>query len=343
MRHKRFIFGLLGVAIGVASIWAIVQSQSAPGGEKTTGQVQQETYISMVVIQAPWGAKNLVYDKEESKPGEFGFHSSEEATIAPNTFTVAPNGDIYIVDPLNKRIQRFNEDGQFISVIPVPRRVSICYICVDHNDDIYVAHYGKKIGYIYKYDQKGNILKTYPVLTGIRGEWQTLHCDKLGRIWVSAPGVEFSPIGGFFQVGTSTDSFSLDYQRANAKDGFMGATPCALDNNWFFKRDVSLGPVFLMGLTDGAKLKTFKSMEGGFWGMDENGAVYTFDDTDEPRSHIVRKYDQNGNLICSFKNSYQEPWVGGDRFAHLDNKGNVYFYIFSEKDGLKIIKWYKKT
>jgi hypothetical protein len=216
------------------------------------------------------------------------------------------------------------------------------YICVDRNDDIYVAHYGKKIGYIYKYDQKGNILKTYPVLTGIHGDWQTLHCDKLGRIWVSAPGVEFSPIGGFFQVGTSADSFSLDYQRANAKDGFMGATPCALDNNWFFKRDVSLGPVFLMGLTDGAKLKTFKSMEGGFWGMDENGAIYSFDDLPEPEDYIVRKYDQSGNLICSFKTYFPEPWVCGERFTYLDNEGNVYFFILSEKGGLKIIKWYKK-
>jgi sugar lactone lactonase YvrE len=111
------------LAIGVASVWAMVQSQQT---EKAKEQVQQETYVSKVVIQAPWGAKNLVYDKEESKPGEFGFHSSEEATIAPNTFTIAPNGDIYIVDPLNKRIQRFNKDGQFISVIPIPRRVSIC-------------------------------------------------------------------------------------------------------------------------------------------------------------------------------------------------------------------------
>ena len=333
MRDKRFIFFLLGLAIGVASIWAMVQSQQVQKPEK---QVQQETYVSKVIIQAPWGAKNLVYDKEESKPGEFGHHSSEEATIAPNTFAVAPNGDIYMVDPLNKRIQRCNKDGQFISVIPIPRRVSICYICVDRNDNLYGADYGKKIGYIYKYDQKGNILKTYPVFTGISNTGQTLHCDNLGRIFISARGV------GFFQVGTSADSFSLDYQRANAKDGFMGATPCALDNNWFFKRDVSLGPVFLMGLTDGAKLKTFKSMDGGFWGMDENGAIYTFDDADEPRNHIVRKYDQSGNLICSFKNSYQEPWVGGDRFAHLDNKGNIYFYIYSHGGGLKIIKWYKK-
>jgi lipopolysaccharide export system protein LptC len=60
MRNQRFIFGFLGLAIGVASIWAMVQSQQT---EKTTGQVQQETYVSKVIIQAPWGAKNLVYDK----------------------------------------------------------------------------------------------------------------------------------------------------------------------------------------------------------------------------------------------------------------------------------------
>jgi len=329
MRDKRFIFFLLGLALGVASIWAMVQSQQT---EKQAGQVQQETYVSKVIIQAPWGAKNLVYDKEESKPGQFGYHVSEETEIAPNTFTVAPNGDIYIADPLNKRIQRFIQDGQVISVIPTIRRVT--NICVDRNDNIYGAHYGKKIGYIYKYDQQGNILKTYPVFTGISNTGQALYCDNLGRIYIAS--------GGFFQVGTSTDSFSLDYQRANVKDGFIGVNSSALDRDWFFKRDMSLGPVFLMSLTTGEKLKVFKSMEGGFWGMDENGAIYTYNDLPEPRNHIVRKYDQNGNLVCSFKIYFPEPWVCGERFTYLDNKGNVYFYIWSHKDGLKIIKWYKK-
>jgi hypothetical protein len=38
----------------------------------------------------------------------------------PTSFTVAPNGDIYITDPLNERIQRFDANGNFVSVIPIP-------------------------------------------------------------------------------------------------------------------------------------------------------------------------------------------------------------------------------
>jgi hypothetical protein len=91
----------------------------------------QETYISAVVISAPWAKKNLVYDGEESPPGEFGVYqyvvpeSLKQWVDAgkpegPTSYTVAPNGDIYITDPLNERIQRFDANGNFVSVIPIP-------------------------------------------------------------------------------------------------------------------------------------------------------------------------------------------------------------------------------
>jgi hypothetical protein len=34
----------------------------------------QETYVSEVVLRAPWAEKNLFYDNEESPPGEFGVY-----------------------------------------------------------------------------------------------------------------------------------------------------------------------------------------------------------------------------------------------------------------------------
>ncbi|NIM96931.1 MAG: hypothetical protein GTO24_02245 [candidate division Zixibacteria bacterium] len=98
---------------------------------ETPEPVQKENYVSEVIISAPWAEKNLVDDGEESPPGLFGIrvYSVPESLKefgdvprpeGPPSFTVAPNGDIYITDPLNKRIQRFDESGNLVSVIPIP-------------------------------------------------------------------------------------------------------------------------------------------------------------------------------------------------------------------------------
>ncbi|MGB2805145.1 MAG: hypothetical protein WBD64_09660 [Candidatus Zixiibacteriota bacterium] len=98
---------------------------------KSQDTIPQETYVSEVMLRAPWAEKNLVDDGEESPPGEFGIrvYSVPESLKefgdvpppeGPTSFTVAPNGDIYITDPFNKRIQKFDENGNFVSVIPIP-------------------------------------------------------------------------------------------------------------------------------------------------------------------------------------------------------------------------------
>jgi Tol biopolymer transport system component len=53
MRDKRIIFFVLGCAIGVASIWAMVQSQSNPGGEKpeaATGDSTKTSHFETILI-----------------------------------------------------------------------------------------------------------------------------------------------------------------------------------------------------------------------------------------------------------------------------------------------------
>ena len=75
----------------------------------------QQTYTPQVIINAPWG----------NKPEEFGLYDPYRNNPAardqgpiqgPSTFTIAPNGDIYIVDILNYRVQRFTQNGEFISL-----------------------------------------------------------------------------------------------------------------------------------------------------------------------------------------------------------------------------------
>jgi hypothetical protein len=189
----------------------------------------QETYVSAVIISAPWGKKNLVYDGEESPAGEFGIRIYEVPESlqqfadvpppeGPTSFTVAPNGDIYITDPLNGRIQRFDANGNFVSVIRIPpverseygqesdsarmerlrragklpkidnqipekpndvqvapkgtnwyKSTATNLICVDRSNNVYLL---RAEGYtnqsLYKYDQQGKLLATYPFFPEVR-------------------------------------------------------------------------------------------------------------------------------------------------------------------------------
>ena len=50
MRDKRFIFFLLGLALGVASIWAMVQSQQPEKAEGTSGSSTQAGHFETIVI-----------------------------------------------------------------------------------------------------------------------------------------------------------------------------------------------------------------------------------------------------------------------------------------------------
>lgn len=99
---------------------------------RTQNPLEKQTYVSEVVLRAPWAEKNLVYDGEESPPGEFGLHSivfpdslrgklpDPPLPQGPTAFTIAPNGDIYITDPLNKLIQRFSAGGASSLSFPFP-------------------------------------------------------------------------------------------------------------------------------------------------------------------------------------------------------------------------------
>jgi hypothetical protein len=313
----------------------------------------QETYVSEVIISAPWGKKNLVYGKEESPPEEFGYHvpKEESPSVGPSTFAVAPNGDIYIVDPLNNRMQRFDSEGHLISIIPTPTRP--IDICVGQNNNVYLLRYGWKpeelgdrpgtVGAVLKCDQKGNILNTYPVFTGVAATANFVYCDKFGRIFMACRGM------GPYQVGTSTEVFSLGQQKNSEVDGFFGINSAALDKNLFFRArpvfkrpdNLSYTPnvyyainfdgdtVHVYGVRPGYKFRP--GITGGFFGCDEELNIYVGGG----------KYNANGELVAVCKCECEKPYIEVEARARsrtLDEKGNLYILCEDEEKGLQVIK-----
>jgi hypothetical protein len=328
----------------------------------------QETYVSEVIIQAPWGEQSL-YDstygwyagKEESKPGEFGYYASEETELSPNSFSVAPNGDIYINDILNKRVQRFSPGGALISVIPINAGL----ICVDNENNIYTTRAGRPLWYIDKYDQSGNLLKSYPIdiysKRKISDDWIEsrglggLYCDNSGNVFIAfrydfmkldraAKAFLDSSWGGLCQVGAAASAFSLEEQKNyTIREGFLGANSSALAQGYF----IGVGGRLHLVSFQGDTIRTYHSIRGSFMGCDEEGNVYTQEsnlhvygnEDRETLAPLVRKYNTKGELVASFKYWCEKPYYGSITF--LDNKGNLYLLSQSFKDGLRIIKWSK--
>jgi hypothetical protein len=212
---------------------------------------ESEDIVSEVVLRAPWAEKNLVYDGEESPPGEFGLHSivfpdslrgklpDPPLPEGPNAFTVAPNGDLYITDPLNKRIQRFDANGNFISVIPniEGSRYEWSLICADRIGDVYLLWWGYNYTdqALRKYNQEGNLLTTYPLFPEVRfGGSCRLYCDDSGRLFFEYSRKESGkiivslkeelslkrPYAGYtFQIGTWDLVFTPQQQEATLREG----------------------------------------------------------------------------------------------------------------------------
>jgi hypothetical protein len=204
----------------------------------------QETYVYNVLFSAPWAKKNLVYDGVESPPGEFGLsqyvipdslklcHGNCVAE-GPSAFTIAPNGEIFITDPLNERIQIFNENGQLISVIPHLKgsHWDWSLICVDRDGKVYLLMWHDLvIQYLVKYDLNGKLLTTYPLFDDLRMFvcGSKLYCDQQDNLFFQyykrpdnaeedsiarETKIKGPVLSIIFQIGTKDSVFTFEQQK----------------------------------------------------------------------------------------------------------------------------------
>ena len=102
-------------------------------------------YSEKVFLQTPWG----------SAPGQFGLLKEAEG-VAPEALTVDADGNIWIIDLVNSRVQGFRKDAQFIRSIPI--QIRAMDIASGPNGLLYLfAPYDYKISVL---DTLGKLKKT---------------------------------------------------------------------------------------------------------------------------------------------------------------------------------------
>ncbi len=327
---KRLI--LLPVLLLVLGVLLVIKNKA--------DQMQKQTYVSQVIIDEPWG----------KEPGQFGIyelgeHGEEGPPVGPSTFSVTPEGDIYILDLMNGRVQKFGPDGRLLFVIPLSR-VGM-KMDVDQLGNVYIYDTARVPKKIIQYDSKGNLLKEYLILWsdgGIRGG--DIYCDNFGRIFLSyrSDSLKTSVI---FQVGTTELDFTPEQQKATLREGFVGSNNVVLNKGKILQ--TKEGELHLVGLnaTEGEadssksvkkfslyRLNLYPSGTASFTGVDEQMNVYTFTSRG---GYVIRKYNPSGDLVAEFSIE-KEDYIWTSRSLFLDEHGNIYVMSTSE-EGLKIIKW----
>ncbi|MDH4223817.1 MAG: hypothetical protein OEV55_09795 [candidate division Zixibacteria bacterium] len=297
---------------------------------------QQQTYVPQVIINAPWG----------NKPGEFGLYV-EGPIMGPSTFTIAPNGDIYIVDTFNNRIQRFSKDGTFLSMMRAHGSGWVEDICVDVNGNTYLIHLGP--ARIRKIDTEGNLLKVINTFNSYEnrddedvkgmnthGGSTRLYCDNSSRLFITYKK-ENERAQVIFQLGTSEAEFSPEQQKTTIRRGYAGISGKILNKDQIFQ--YLDGKMFTVDNSD-KKITGYNFLSAySFLDVDGSGNAYMTHYNMDTDIYSVKKQTPDGEEISTFgwklegyaQHNLNKPLT-------VDEDGNVYV-LGSTKDGITLTKW----
>ncbi|MCL4297056.1 MAG: zf-HC2 domain-containing protein [Anaerolineae bacterium] len=136
-----------------------------------------------------------------SNAGQFSFFVP--GTGVSGDVAVDSQGQVYVADPGNARVQKFDSQGQFLSQWSRGdgQFIRPGSLIVDNQDNLYVLDDGT--GYIHKFDRTGQFLTRWGGIGGRDGEFTTIQqaaADAQGNIYVvdvSARIQKFDPNGQF--------------------------------------------------------------------------------------------------------------------------------------------------
>ncbi len=153
------------------------------------------------------GSEEFQICTENCRPGLDG--SGDGQFNVPSGVAVDGSGDIYVADTGNRRIQKFDPDGNFIFKFGTLAGLAVPVgVAVDVSGDIYVADTGNDR--IQKFDPDGNFIFKFGTPGSEDGEFKQpvgVAVDVSGDIYVADTGNDriqkFDPDGNFiFKFGT---------------------------------------------------------------------------------------------------------------------------------------------
>lgn len=263
--------------------------------------------VTSITAQADMEAKAEVVVKGRygSADGEFGLKKYEDQSWAePTGIAIDSKGNIYIADPLNNRIQKFDKSGQFLIKISLEIKKSqqrfamtVDDLAVDQKDNLYaVSRHEQKI---VKYTPNGRII-------------QTIRFRELDIAWLERRGWRS---GGYFQA----ERIAVDIVGNIYMKGFRE----------------------LIKLSKDGKLKNKWRLEGGSYFIDHMGHLYISQelgrwDKYDQEGKLLGVVECEKEYLMAFNLAESGRCQFPPKF--IDKNGFRYYFEFNQKtNGLESI------
>jgi len=319
--------------------------------------VVTEEYVPKVVIEAKWGTNK----------GEFGRSSLGEGTILyqPDSLAVDSKGNIYILDIVNNRIQKFDKEGRYIKSLRVESykgwaEIEKVGIPIDWDNpqgevkwvNYKYIHPVKALGINIAIDSE-DILYYYCIKDSMiqdsEGKWVE-NPSAVGEIWQFKDDVLVRkwevPVGDELVIEEDVDGKEKVWIKGFPDGKVYNAT----DKKWLTKEEYQRivdmvwekkickigsikvekeGYVFKILTPKGEQIKVITDIEKKFTPiLVGNKLIRIYD----KQKKLYKYYNFAGNLIKVEKPIIPSP------DDYIDKRGNVYELIINST-GLRIKKW----
>ena len=230
------------------------------------------------------------------------------------------SGNIYITDMGNGRVEKFSNDGTYLSQFAINGRYP-SGIMVDASGNIYVTDYYIYAPFVKKFDNTGNVLKQWA--NEVIGDGKAFNpygivSDSAGNIYVSdetyTPRIVKFTNDGVFIKSIADGAFS--HARGIAVDSSDNIY-VADRNNQAVKEYDSSGNLLLTLTTTGER----SLHEPNGVAVDASGNIFVADTSNDR----IAKFDKAGKFITQWGNhgSNTGQFIGPQSVA-VDASGNVY-------------------
>lgn len=315
----KLYFRLIGISFFFVFLASVIEAKS----------------ISEIIIDVKWGSAQGMVGIDESNP--------EMPAMAPSSIDIDDKGNIYILDIVNKRINKYSSNGKFIMDIPLLEFAGT--VAIGKNEIIYTLGGARLRVTIYEKD--GQYLGSYDC----EDSWQEVQ-RLLGKP-LTSPFMNTDEQGS--PVLTSSAGLLEDY----VFEIIFGDSTCELIPKkkmlgmygntypWVVsKRDKNSGITLRKKKKDKdiVVICSPKGYRHGFLGCDREDNFY-FDGSPLKnwKDSKIYKYNKTGLLIDSTDilpspHQYKRIGPAGSTYAKLDREGNFYQLIVT-LSGAKIMKW----
>jgi len=297
---------------------------------------KREVYKPIGLVMAPWGNSEGQVGLVESPLGEIH---------GPQSFDVDKKGNIYLLDSVNRRVLKYNENGIYLSGFPIKEAARITDDILVQNDYIYILYLAAHK--LLQYTTTGNFLNEYRIPDEITSSPNStestivgLCLDSRGNLGIETADYVFHQIAGQYNYYGKQGKREKKYYVVNNKYQCIEI----LGPN---ETEIRTIPVRVPDFLDAFSLVSVDAFSCYLAGIDNMNNIYV-------EAHLFRnkniwkavgKYSSEGKLLSIVPLAdpkITQASIPTHKFKQIrvNDEGDIY-YLFTSPDYVKIMRYSK--